>query len=172
MKIGKAAKLIGSTPDTLCKWGATGELLPARKTRGGIRYYSVADLLGLTKEEAPTIAVRAGVELELPRFGGHLRIGKKGVHNGKGYRSFVRSSFRDVIHRRLRSRDSRDSSSAFCYLRRPGYARALGLPPGVFLQRLRYNPAACPPGVAAGCGSPGAAYESEQVEDDTRREQG
>ena len=56
MKIGKAAKLIGSTPDTLCKWGATGELLPARKTRGGIRYYSVADLLGLTKEEAPTIA--------------------------------------------------------------------------------------------------------------------
>ena len=32
-------------------------MLPARKTRGGTRYYSVADLFGLTSEEAPTIAL-------------------------------------------------------------------------------------------------------------------
>ncbi len=35
VKIGEAAALIGSTPATLRKWEATGELLPARKTKGG-----------------------------------------------------------------------------------------------------------------------------------------
>ena len=65
MKIGEAARLIGSTPHMLRKWEASGGLLPARKTRDGTRYYSVADLLGLTKEEAPTSADqrrRAGVK--------------------------------------------------------------------------------------------------------------
>ena len=56
VKIGEAARLIGSTPDTLRRWESTGELLPARKTRGGTRYYAVTDLLGLANEEAPTIA--------------------------------------------------------------------------------------------------------------------
>ena len=56
LKIGEAARLIGSTPDTLRKWEAIGKLLPARKTRGGTRYYAVADLLELTNEGAPTIA--------------------------------------------------------------------------------------------------------------------
>ena len=56
VKIGEAARLIGSTPDTLRRWEANGELLPARKTRGGTRYYAVADLLGLTNEDAPTVA--------------------------------------------------------------------------------------------------------------------
>ena len=56
VKIGEAARLIGSTPDTLRRWEANGELLPARKTRGGTRYYAVADLLGLTSEDAPTVA--------------------------------------------------------------------------------------------------------------------
>ena len=56
MKIGEAARLIGSTPDTLRRWEANGELLPARKTRGGTRYYAVADLLGLPNEDAPTVA--------------------------------------------------------------------------------------------------------------------
>ena len=56
MRIGEAARLIGSTPDMLRKWEASDGLLPARKTRGGSRYYSVADLSGLTDEEAPTSA--------------------------------------------------------------------------------------------------------------------
>jgi DNA-binding transcriptional MerR regulator len=47
VKIGEAAALIGSTPATLRKWEAPGELLPARKTKGGTRYYAVADLLAL-----------------------------------------------------------------------------------------------------------------------------
>jgi DNA-binding transcriptional MerR regulator len=34
VKIGEAAKLLGTTPDTLRKWEASGELLPARKTKG------------------------------------------------------------------------------------------------------------------------------------------
>ena len=55
VKIGEAARLIGSTPEQLRKWESTGELLPARKTRGGTRYYAVAELLGLSNEDAPTI---------------------------------------------------------------------------------------------------------------------
>ena len=56
VKIGEAARLIGSKPQTLRQWERTGELLPARKTRGGTRYYAVTDLLGLNNEQAPTIA--------------------------------------------------------------------------------------------------------------------
>lgn len=56
VKIGEAAALIGSTPATLRKWEATGELMPARKTKGGTRYYAVADLLALSDEDVPTIA--------------------------------------------------------------------------------------------------------------------
>ncbi|ADE13810.1 regulatory protein MerR [Nitrosococcus halophilus Nc 4] len=55
VKIGEAAKLLGTTPDTLRKWEASGELLPARKTKGGTRYYAVADLLGLANESSPTV---------------------------------------------------------------------------------------------------------------------
>lgn len=56
VKIGEAARLIGSAPDTLRKWEVTGELLPARKTKGGTRYYRVSDLLGLDNGDVPTIA--------------------------------------------------------------------------------------------------------------------
>ena len=55
VKIGAAAELLGTSPSQLRKWERTGELLPARKTRGGTRYYSMADLLGLSNEAAPTI---------------------------------------------------------------------------------------------------------------------
>ena len=40
---------------TLRKWEASGELIPARKTAGGTRYYAVADLLGLGDADAPTV---------------------------------------------------------------------------------------------------------------------
>ncbi len=36
-------ELLGTTPDTLRKWESTGELLPKRKTKGGTRYYDVAE---------------------------------------------------------------------------------------------------------------------------------
>ena len=55
VKIGAAAELLGTKPDTLRKWEASGELLPARKTRGGTRYYAMSDLLGMTNEAAPTV---------------------------------------------------------------------------------------------------------------------
>lgn len=56
VKIGVAAEMLGTKPDTLRKWERTGELLPTRKTRAGTRYYSVADLLAIKDEGAPTIA--------------------------------------------------------------------------------------------------------------------
>jgi predicted site-specific integrase-resolvase len=55
VKIGEAAKLLGCSVDTLRKWEKTGELLPARKTQGGTRYYDVAGLLQLGDADAPTV---------------------------------------------------------------------------------------------------------------------
>ena len=56
VKIGAAAEMLGTKPDTLRKWERTGELLPTRRTRAGTRYYAVADLLAIKDEGAPTIA--------------------------------------------------------------------------------------------------------------------
>ena len=55
VKIGTAAELLGTTPGQLRRWESSGELLPARKTKGGTRYYSTADLLGFANEAAPTV---------------------------------------------------------------------------------------------------------------------
>lgn len=55
VKIGEAAQLLGCSISTLRKWEATGELIPARKTAGGTRYYATADLLGLGDADAPTV---------------------------------------------------------------------------------------------------------------------
>ncbi len=55
IKIGEAAKLLGCAISTLRKWEASGELIPARKTAGGTRYYATADLLGLGDADAPTV---------------------------------------------------------------------------------------------------------------------
>lgn len=55
VKIGIAARMLGTTPGTLRKWEETGELLPFRKTAGGTRYYSVSDILSLQTSDAPTI---------------------------------------------------------------------------------------------------------------------
>ena len=56
MKIGEAARSLGTTPSTLRLRESAGELMPARRTTGGTRYYSVADLLGVGEESAPTVA--------------------------------------------------------------------------------------------------------------------
>lgn len=55
VKIGEAAAMLGSTPAALRKWEASGELLPARKTKGGTRYYAVSDLLALGESDSPTV---------------------------------------------------------------------------------------------------------------------
>ena len=55
VKIGEAARLLGTDHSTLRKWESTGELLPARKTKGGTRYYDVAELMGFSNEAAPTL---------------------------------------------------------------------------------------------------------------------
>ena len=53
VKIGAAAKMLGTTPGQLRKWEANGELLPARKTQGGTRYYAIADLFGRSAAASP-----------------------------------------------------------------------------------------------------------------------
>ena len=55
VKIGKAAELLGTTPEVMRQWERTGELLPARKTRGGTRYYALSDLMGTSNESASTL---------------------------------------------------------------------------------------------------------------------
>jgi len=56
VKIGEAARILGTTPGTLRKWEASGEITPARKSKGGTRYYAVEDLVGLNSSELPTLA--------------------------------------------------------------------------------------------------------------------
>jgi len=56
VKIGEAARVLGTTPGTLRKWEASGEITPARKSNGGTRYYAVEDLVGLNSGELPTLA--------------------------------------------------------------------------------------------------------------------
>ncbi|WP_410493948.1 IS607 family transposase [Endozoicomonas sp. 8E] len=53
--MGEAARLHGTEPVTLRKSESTGELLPARKTKGGARYYDVSELMGYSNEAAPTL---------------------------------------------------------------------------------------------------------------------
>ena len=55
VKIGTAADLLGVAISTLRKWESTGELIPARKTAGGTRYYDANELLGLGNSDAPTV---------------------------------------------------------------------------------------------------------------------
>ena len=55
VRIGEASQMLGVKPNTLRRWERTGELLPARKSRAGTRYYAVSDLLGTANEAAPTL---------------------------------------------------------------------------------------------------------------------
>ena len=55
LKIGAAAKRLGTTPATMRMWDSSGESQPARRTRKGTRYYAIADLDGFRNEAAPTI---------------------------------------------------------------------------------------------------------------------
>ena len=55
VKIGDAAKMLGTVPSTMRAWERSGELLPARKTRKGTRHYAVSDLLGFRNEAAATV---------------------------------------------------------------------------------------------------------------------
>jgi hypothetical protein len=54
VKIGEAARLMGTSVDHLRQWEKSGERLPARKTKGGTRYDDAAQLLGLGDSEAAT----------------------------------------------------------------------------------------------------------------------
>ena len=55
VRIGEASQMLGVERNTLRRWERTGELLPARKTRSGMRYYAVSDLLGVANDSAPTL---------------------------------------------------------------------------------------------------------------------
>ena len=69
VKIGKAAQILGTTPGTLRKWEATGELLPTRRTKGGTRYYDAASRMELEDQDEVDEAlqdVRSTVDKILP----------------------------------------------------------------------------------------------------------
>jgi hypothetical protein len=48
VKIGKAAEMLGVKPQTLLAWERSGELVPARRSQGGVRYYDLAKITGLS----------------------------------------------------------------------------------------------------------------------------
>ena len=55
VKIGKAAELLGVSVQTLRKSDDPGELVPDRRSEGGVRYYDMGKILGLGSEEMPII---------------------------------------------------------------------------------------------------------------------
>ena len=57
VQIGEAARTLVTTPGQLRKWESPGELLPARKTGGGARYYAISDLLGRQAAVADPLTV-------------------------------------------------------------------------------------------------------------------
>lgn len=63
VKIGKAAEMLGVTPQTLLAWDRSGELVPDRRSSGGTRYYDVGKVMGLGNEDMPTIGTKRRTEL-------------------------------------------------------------------------------------------------------------
>ena len=55
LKIGEAAKVLGTSPSTMRAWERSGELLPACRTRKGTRYYAISELLGFRSEATTTV---------------------------------------------------------------------------------------------------------------------
>jgi putative resolvase len=55
VKIGEAARLLGTSVDNMRKWEATGELVPARKSKGGTRYYNLEEILGTEDRDLSTV---------------------------------------------------------------------------------------------------------------------
>jgi predicted site-specific integrase-resolvase len=57
VKIGKVAEALGVTTKTLIAWERSGELVPDRRSRGGVRYYDLDKIrsTGLGIEDLPTI---------------------------------------------------------------------------------------------------------------------
>jgi putative resolvase len=55
VKIGKAAQMLGVEVQTLRAWEASGELIPDRRSKGGVRYYDIDKIMGLGNEDMPTI---------------------------------------------------------------------------------------------------------------------
>jgi predicted site-specific integrase-resolvase len=55
VKIGKAAEIHGVEVQTLCAWEKSGELIPDRRSKGGVRYYDVGKIMGLGSEDRPTV---------------------------------------------------------------------------------------------------------------------
>jgi DNA-binding transcriptional MerR regulator len=46
VKIGKAAAMLGVEIQTLHAWERSGELVPARRSKAGIRYYDLDKITG------------------------------------------------------------------------------------------------------------------------------
>lgn len=51
MKIGEAAKLLGISIQTLRRWEKSGQIIPAKRSEGGTRFYDANELLGIKHSE-------------------------------------------------------------------------------------------------------------------------
>jgi predicted site-specific integrase-resolvase len=53
--IGKAAEILGVEAQTLRAGEKSGELIPDRRSKGGVRHYDVGKIMGLGNEDMPTV---------------------------------------------------------------------------------------------------------------------
>ena len=61
VKIGKAAEILGVTPQTLRRWEREGSFMPDRKTKGDTRYYLLERLLSAKATESDLTVAYARV---------------------------------------------------------------------------------------------------------------
>jgi putative resolvase len=47
--------MLGVDVQTLRAWEKSGELIPDRRSKGGVRYYDIGKVMGLGNEDMPTI---------------------------------------------------------------------------------------------------------------------
>ena len=87
VKIGEAARMLGTKPVTLRKWERTGEWLPARTSRAGTRDHAVSDLLGVANESAPTLCHARVSSQDRKADPGRQQAALEGYCAAKGWRA-------------------------------------------------------------------------------------
>jgi hypothetical protein len=59
VKIGKAAEILGVEVQTQRAWEKSGELIPDRRSKGGVRYYDVGKFWASATRICPRLAMLA-----------------------------------------------------------------------------------------------------------------
>ena len=85
MKIGEAARLMGTSVDHLRQWEKSGERLPARKTKGGTRDYDAAR--PMTCDGGPVMDRDLNAAINLAKYAASSAVSACGVQGAGAAKS-------------------------------------------------------------------------------------